>query len=105
MTPNKAAQFVMAAIGLVDGRPKSIKNLLGSVVEKLYQDIVFIFEIKIYGTIRHTGLPGDLGNGRLVKALAGKHFYSCFQDEMILVIFDYFIDFRPPVFVNQIPSK
>jgi hypothetical protein len=63
MTPNKATQFVMAAIGLVDGRPKPIKNLLGSVIEKLDQDIVFIFEIKIYGTIRHTGLSGDLGNG------------------------------------------
>ena len=63
MSPNKATQFVLAVIGLVDGRPKSIKNLLGSVVEKLYQDIVFIFEIKIDGTIRHTRLSGDLGNG------------------------------------------
>jgi hypothetical protein len=80
MAPNKAAQFVMAAIGLVDGRPKPIKNLLGSVVEKLDKDIVFIFEIKIYGTIRHTGLPGYLGNGGLVKTLAGKHFYSGFQN-------------------------
>ena len=63
MAPNKAAQFIMAAIELVDGRPKSIKNLLGSVVEKLDQNIVFIFKIKINGTICHTGLSGNLGNG------------------------------------------
>jgi hypothetical protein len=63
MSPNKATKFVQAVIGLVDGRPESIEHLFGSVVEKLDQNIVFIFEIKIDGTIRHTCLSGDLGNG------------------------------------------
>ncbi len=45
MPPDKVAQFVQTVIGLVDCCPKSIKNLFGSIVEKLQQDIVFILEI------------------------------------------------------------
>jgi hypothetical protein len=45
MPPDKVSQFIQAVIGLVDCRPKSIKNLFGSVIEKLHQDIVFILEI------------------------------------------------------------
>jgi hypothetical protein len=63
MPPDEIPQFVQAVVGLVDRRPESIENLFGSVVEKLHQDIVFILEIKINGSIRHAGLPGDLGNG------------------------------------------
>jgi hypothetical protein len=63
MTMNKIPQFIQAVVGLVDGSPESIKNLFGPVVKKLNEDIVFILEIKIDGTIRHAGLTGDLGNG------------------------------------------
>ena len=97
MPPDKVPQFIQAVVGLVDGGPEAVKNLFGSVVKKMNQDIVFVLEIKIDGTIGHTGFPGNLGNGRLVKTLARKDFYGCFKDKMVLVVFIFFIDFRPPV--------
>lgn len=103
--PDKVPQFVEAVVRLVDGGAKSIKNLLGPVVEELYQNIVFILEIEIDGAVGHAGLSGDLGNGRLVKALAGKDFYSCLQDEMILIIFFFSVDCGPPVAENPIFLK
>ena len=43
--PDKVAQFVQAVVSLADGAAKTIKNLLGPVVEKLHQNIVFVLEI------------------------------------------------------------
>lgn len=95
--PDKVAQFVQTVVSLIDGSAESIKNLLGPVVEKLHQNIVFVFEIKINGAVCHAGLSSDLSNRRLVKALAGKDFYGRFQDEMIFIVFFFSVDFGPPV--------
>jgi hypothetical protein len=97
MTTNKIPQFVQAVVGLVNSGPEAIKNLFGSVVKKMNQDIVFVLEIKIDGTIGHPGFPGNLCNGRLVKTLVRKDFYGCFKDKMVFIIFIFFIDFIPPV--------
>ena len=105
MPPDEVSQFVQAVVGLIDGGAKSVKNLLGPVVEKLHQNIVFILEIEIDGAIGNAGLSGDLGNGRLVKPLTGKYLDGRFQDTMILIIFLFFIDFEPPVSTKQVPSK
>ena len=71
------------------------KHLLGSVTEKLHQDVIFIFKIKIDSPVSHPGLFGDLGNGWLMKTLAGKYLYSRFQDQVIFIIFIILIDFAP----------
>jgi hypothetical protein len=96
MSPDEIAQFIQTIVRLVDLLPETIKYLSGFVTEKLYQNIVFIFEIQIDSTISHAGFPGNLGHGRLVKTLTGKHLHRRLQDKMILVIFIFFIDFTPP---------
>ena len=102
VTPDKVAQFVQAVVSLADSGAKLIKNLFCPVVEKLHQNIVFVLEIQVDGTVGHAGLPGDLGNGRLVESLAGKDRYGCLQDNMVLIIFFLLADFGPPAVANKI---
>ena len=102
MPPDKIAQFRRTIVRLFNLGAEAFEHLLGPVTEKLHQNIVFIFEIKIDGSIGHTGLFGDLGDGRLVEALSGKDFDGCFQDKMILIILFSSVDFRPPVSVHTI---
>jgi len=95
MPPDEIAQFIKAVVRLFHLSSEPVKHLLGSVAEKLHQNIIFIFEIKIDGTVGHPGLFSDLGNGRLVEALAGKYSDSRFQNEMIFVIFIILVDSDP----------
>ena len=81
---------------MVDFRSEPFKNLFGFVLKKIDQDVVFIFEIQVDGTISHAGFPGDLGNSWLIKPLSRKHLHRRFQDKMIFVIFIFFIDFSLP---------
>jgi len=63
MQADKIAKFIDSIVRFVDFFPEPGKYLLGFVAEKLYQDIILIFEIKIDSTISDIGFPGDLRNG------------------------------------------
>ena len=90
---NQQAELFPGVIRLGDLFPEAIEYLLGLVSEKIHHDVFFIFKIKIDGPIRHTGLPGDLADGCLVKALLGKHFYGGIQNLVILAVcFGFLID-------------
>jgi hypothetical protein len=60
MSADKIPQFVDSIVCFVDFFPEATKNLLGLVTEKLNQDIILIFEIKIDSTIGNFCFPGDL---------------------------------------------
>ena len=87
MQADKIAKFVNSIVRFVDFFPEPGKYLLGLVTEKLYQDIILIFEIKIDRTISDTGFPGDLRNGWLEKTLFRKYFDCRFKDPMIFVVY------------------
>jgi hypothetical protein len=61
MSTNQAAKFINSRIRSVNFLSEAGENLSGFITEKLNQDIFFIFEIKIDGTI---GDPRFLGNLR-----------------------------------------
>jgi hypothetical protein len=62
MPPNQISKFINSGIRAVDVFSEASKSLSGFITEKLNQDIFFILEIKINGTIGDPGFPGDLGN-------------------------------------------
>ena len=88
-------------IGIEPLGAETFENLLGPVTEKLHQNIVFIFEIKIDRPVSHPGFFGDLGHGGLVKTLARKYLYSRFQYQVIFIIFIIPIDFAPSVIYDK----
>jgi len=63
MQVDKIAKFIDSIVRFVNFFPEPGKYLLGFVAEKLNQDIILIFEIKIDRTISDIGFPGDLRNG------------------------------------------
>jgi hypothetical protein len=62
MPPYQIAKFIDSGIRTVNLLSETGKYLSGFITEELNQDILFIFEIKINGTIGNTGLLCDLGN-------------------------------------------
>lgn len=50
------------------------------------QKVRFIFEVKIDRAVGNTGLAGDLGDSRPMKALFGEYFNRCIQYPVILGI-------------------
>jgi hypothetical protein len=95
MPPDEIAQFIQTVVRFFNLSSEPNKHLLGSVAEKMHQNVIFIFEIKIDGTVGHPCLFGDLGNSRLVKTLARKYLYGRFQNEMIFIIFIILTDVAP----------
>jgi hypothetical protein len=73
VTLDQVFELVNGPVGAIHFLLKSLKYLLGFKFEKLNQDVVFVFKIQIDRPIGDTGLFGDLRNGRLVIALAGKY--------------------------------
>ena len=63
MPTNEIAQFIQTIVRFFYLGPEPIKHLLGSVAEKLHQNVIFILEIKIDSTVSNPGLFGDLGYG------------------------------------------
>jgi hypothetical protein len=96
MHPNKIAKFVQAGIGTIHLRPETTKYLLGFIIKKLNQNIVFILKIKIDGAVGDACFFGNLGNGRLVKSLSGKNLDSRFKNLVIFMIFFDPVNNRPP---------
>jgi hypothetical protein len=62
MPPDEIAKFIQSIVRFFNLSPEPVKYLLGSVTEKLHQNVILIFKIKIDGAIRHTGLFRDLGD-------------------------------------------
>ena len=87
MPVHQIPQFIPAVLGPIDRLPKPFKYLLGPKIEKLNQDVIFIFKIQIDGTIGDPGFFGNLGNGRLVKSLSGENLDRCLEDLMVFIIF------------------
>ena len=97
MPANEIAQFIRTGIRTVQFFSERTKHLFGFIIEKLDQNIVFIFEIQIDGAVGDLCYFGNLGNGRLMKSMSGKNLNSRFKDLVILIIF-----FNP---VNNGPPK
>ena len=62
MSPNQISKFINGVVGLIHLFPETAENLFGLMIEKLNQNIIFIFEIEIDGAVSHTGFFGDLSN-------------------------------------------
>ena len=62
MPADEMAQFVQAGTRFLDLGPEAVKYLLGTVAEKLHQNVILVFEIKIDGAVRHAGFFRDLGD-------------------------------------------
>jgi hypothetical protein len=45
MPPDEVAQFVQTVVRYFNLSSEPIKHLLGSVIEKMHQNVIFIFEI------------------------------------------------------------
>jgi hypothetical protein len=93
MSPNEIAQFIEAVVGVLDLGPKLFKDLLGSIAEKLNQDVILVFKVQIDRSVSNASLFGDLGNRRLMKPLARKHGHGRFQYQVILIVFLMFSNF------------
>ena len=98
MHPNEIAKFVQAGFGPVHLRTETIKYLLGFIIKKLNQNIVFILKIKIDGAVGDPGYFGNLGNGRLMKSVSGKNLDRRFKDLVIFIIFFDPVNDGPPWF-------
>jgi len=57
---NKINKFIFCAFSLFNLFPESLKYLPGLVAEKLYQNVIFIFKIKIDGAVSYTCFSGNL---------------------------------------------
>gem|GEM_PF-2328616 len=73
---NQNFELISGTVGPLDIFAKTLKNLLGLVVEKLNQNVVFVFKIEINSAVGDTGLFCDLRNGRLKISLAGEYLDS-----------------------------
>ena len=51
---NKINKFIFCVFPLFNLFPESLKYLSGLVAEKLYQNVIFIFKIKIDGAVSYT---------------------------------------------------
>jgi hypothetical protein len=63
MSTNKIAKLINGIVRSVNFLPEASKNLSGLVAEKLNQDIIFVFEIKIDRAVSDPCFSGDLRNG------------------------------------------
>jgi hypothetical protein len=59
---NQVPKFIYRIICAIDFLSESGENLSGFVIEKLNQDIFFIFKIKINRTIGNSRFPCNLRN-------------------------------------------
>jgi hypothetical protein len=84
---DEVSQLLDGAAPAIDFFSETLENLLGLVFEKLNQDIVLVFEVQIDGPIGHTSFSGDLGNGRLMISVTGKHLDSCFENPVVFIVF------------------
>ena len=97
VTVNQITQLVDGGVGFFDLFPEAAEDLFGFVLEKLNQDIVFVFKIEVNRSVGDAGLPGDLGYGRLMKPSFGKYFNGCFKDALVFIpCFRFCIDKIPP---------
>jgi hypothetical protein len=94
--PNQVAHLIDGAVGFFDLLLEALKDLFGLVAEKLHQDVALVLEIKVNGSIGDAGFPGDLGNGGLMKPVAGENLYGGFQNAVILVVFTPAVNRGPP---------
>jgi len=97
MPSNQVSELFDSILGLIHLFSETPENLLGLVVEELNQNIIFIFEIQIDGSISHTGFLGDLRNGRLKETVLGKYLDRRLEYPMVFIVFSAFlIDGTPP---------
>jgi hypothetical protein len=85
--PDEVSQLLDGTATAIDFFSEALENLLGLVFEKLNQDIVLVFEVQIDGPIGHTSFSGDLGNGRLMISVTGKHLYGRFENAVVFIVF------------------
>ena len=62
MSTNKIAKFINGIVGSVNFLSEASKNLSGFIAEKLNQNIIFVFEIKIDRAVSDPCFPGNLRN-------------------------------------------
>ena len=97
MSSDQVSKLINGIFGLVHLLSESPENLLGLVIEKLNQNIIFVFEIKIDGAVGYAGFFSNLGNGRLKESVFGKYLDSRFEYPMVFIIFSaLFFNIAPP---------
>jgi len=89
MAPDKITKLIDRLVSMADFFTKTGENLAGFEIEKMDQNVVFIFKVKIYGPIGHARRFSDLGYGRLVETGLGKDGNGSFQNAMVFVVFDF----------------
>ena len=85
MPVNQIPEFADGIVRLFHLFPETGKNLFGLIGEKLNQNIIFVLEIQINGSIRNTGFPRDLRNGCLMKTLFCKNAYGRLQYPVVFL--------------------
>jgi len=97
MSPDQVSKLINGIFGLIHFFSETPENLLGLVIEKLNQNIIFVFEIKIDGAVGHAGFFSNLGNGRLKESVFRKYLDSRLEYPMVFIVFSaLFINIAPP---------
>ncbi len=96
MAPNKIAQLINGCLRMVDFFAKVGKNLPCFIIEKMDQDVIFIFEVKINSPIGNPRGPCNLRYGRFMETGFCKYGDRSFQDAMVFIIFIFGTDGAPP---------
>ena len=83
---DQVSEFIDRCVGAVHGLFESIEHLFGFVAEKLYQYVVFVFEVEIDGAIRNPGFSCDLGYRWLMESQIRKYFHGGFEDTFVFIV-------------------
>ena len=89
MTSNKIAQLINGGLCMVDFFAKARENLAGFVIEKMDQDVIFIFKVEVNCSISNSSRPCNLRYGRFMETGFCKYGDRRFQDAMIFIIFSF----------------
>lgn len=106
MPPNEVSQFIDGGLRVIDLFTKAGKDLARFVIEKMDQNVIFIFKVKIDGPIGDTGGPCNLRYGRFVETGLREYRDCRFQDPVIFIIFGFGSDglplgWRPNPYMNE----
>ena len=60
VAPHQTEEFFDGFVGTVENLPEAVERQFGLVAEKMYQNVIFIFKIKIDRAVSNSGFFSDL---------------------------------------------